>query len=55
MKDDGVTVICLLAISNSGKPYYDENMAKKIASLDIPYFACNPEKNTCYFRECTKR
>lgn len=44
MKDDGVTVICLLAISNSGKPYYDENMAKKIASLDIPCFACNPEK-----------
>lgn len=44
MKKDGVTVISLLAISNSGKPYYDENMAKKIASLDIPCFACNPEK-----------
>ncbi len=44
MKNDGVTIICLLAISNSGKPYYDESMAKKIASLDIPCFACNPEK-----------
>ena len=44
MKNDGVIIICLLAISNSGKPYYDESMAKKIASLDIPCFACNPEK-----------
>lgn len=44
MKDDGVTIICLLAISDEGKPFYDESVAKKIVSLEIPCFACNPQK-----------
>lgn len=44
MKQDGVIVICLLAISDEGKPYYDANMAKKIANMNIPCFACNPQK-----------
>lgn len=43
MKGSGVTVICLLALTESGKPYYDANMAQKIAGLDIPCFACNPQ------------
>ena len=44
MKEAGVTVVCLLAISGDGQPYYDTQMAGKIASMGIPCFACNPEK-----------
>jgi len=44
MKEAGVTVVCLLAISGDGQPYYDAQMAGKIASMGIPCFACNPEK-----------
>ena len=43
MKEDGVIVICLLAISDSGKPYYDANMAGKIAAQSIPCFAAAPQ------------
>lgn len=43
MKESGVTVVCLLALTESGKPYYDASMAQKIAGLDIPCFACNPQ------------
>ena len=38
-----MTVICLLAIADGGKPYYDAQMAGKVAALGIPCFACNPE------------
>ena len=44
MKDSGVIVVCLLAISGDGQPYYDSQMAGKISSMGIPCFACNPEK-----------
>lgn len=44
MKESGVTVVCLLAIADGGKPYYDAQMAAKVAALEIPCFACNPEK-----------
>lgn len=43
MKESGVTVICLLALAEGGKPYYDAQMAQKIASMKIPCFACNPQ------------
>lgn len=43
LKESGVTVICLLALSGSGRPYYDAQMAQKVAGLGIPCFACNPE------------
>lgn len=43
MKDAGVTVVCLLAIADGGKPYYDTQMAERVASLKIPCFACNPQ------------
>lgn len=43
MKEAGVTVISLLALAQSGKPYYDAQMAQKIAAMDIPCFACNPQ------------
>lgn len=44
MKASGVTVICLLALADGGRPYYNANMAGKIAGLGIPCFACNPQK-----------
>ncbi len=43
MKEAGVTVVCLLALAGGGKPYYDAQMAQKIASMGIPCFACNPQ------------
>lgn len=43
MKESGVNVICLLALAEGGKPYYDAQMAQKIASMSIPCFACNPQ------------
>lgn len=43
MKESGVTVICLLALADGGKPYYDAQMAQKIAAMEIPCFACNPQ------------
>lgn len=44
LKESGVTVVCLLAIADGGKPYYDTQMAEKVAGLGIPCFACNPQK-----------
>ena len=43
LKESGVTVVCLLAIADGGKPYYDAQMAEKVARIGIPCFACNPE------------
>lgn len=43
MKESGVTVVCLLAIADGGKPYYDAQMAERIAAVGIPCFACNPQ------------
>lgn len=44
MKESGVTVIVLVAVADGGKPYYDEKIAKRIAGMNIPCFACYPEK-----------
>ena len=43
MKSSGVTVICLLALADGGRPYYDAQMAQKIVGMGIPCFACNPQ------------
>ena len=43
LKESGVTVACLLAIADGGKPYYDAQMAERVASLSIPCFACSPQ------------
>ncbi len=40
----GVQCIVLLALSDSGKPDYDEKLGKRIAGLGIPCFACSPDK-----------
>ena len=44
MKESGISVICLLAIADAGKPYYDSAMAGRIAAAGIPCFACTPER-----------
>jgi predicted metal-dependent peptidase len=40
----GVRAICLLALSDSGVPTYDESLARKLASLGIPCFGCTPQR-----------
>lgn len=44
LKGSGVTVVVLLAISDSGKPVYDHQMAERIAAMNIPCFGCPPDK-----------
>lgn len=41
--DSGVTVIALLALSDSGRPSYDANHAAKLGALGVPAFACTPD------------
>ncbi len=43
LKQSGVTVICLLAIADGGRPYYDAQMAERVSKIGIPCFACNPQ------------
>lgn len=40
----GVRAICLLALSDAGAPSYDEGLARKLAALGIPCFACSPQR-----------
>lgn len=40
----GVNVIVLLALSDDGKPYYDEDNARKISAMGCPVFACTPDQ-----------
>ena len=44
LKSSGVTMVVLLAIADGGKPYYDAQTAQRVAAMDIPCFACAPEK-----------
>lgn len=44
MKESGVKCMVLLALSDRGKPAYDEQLGRKIANLGIPSFACSPDK-----------
>ncbi|MBA2286546.1 MAG: VWA domain-containing protein [Ktedonobacteraceae bacterium] len=39
----GVQVICLLALSDKGTPSFDQHNASAFASFGIPTFACTPE------------
>lgn len=38
-----VRVLCLLALSDSGIPFYDERLARKLGKLGIPCFGCTPQ------------
>ena len=42
MKESGVTVLVLLALTDQGQPSYDEKLAQKIAGLGIACFGCSP-------------
>lgn len=44
LKSSGVTVAVLLAIADGGKPRYDVQTAQRIAGMDIPCFACAPDR-----------
>jgi hypothetical protein len=44
MREDGVKVITLLALSDRGKPDYDVGLAKEISKLGIACFACTPDR-----------
>ncbi len=39
----GVTVVCLLALSDSGAPAHDDILAADLAALRVPCFACTPD------------
>jgi Mg-chelatase subunit ChlD len=42
MASSGVRALCLLALSDSGVPSYDHNLAKKLANVGVPCLACTP-------------
>ena len=44
MHESGVKVLVLLALSDRGKPSYDEHLGKKISAVGIPCFACAPQR-----------
>jgi hypothetical protein len=40
----GVQMICLLALSDEGAPFFDETTAARCAALGAPAFACTPDQ-----------
>ena len=44
MHQEGVKVLVLLALSDSGRPDYDEKLGKEITKLGIACFACTPDR-----------
>jgi hypothetical protein len=44
IKQSGVNLIVLLALSDSGHPAYEAKHAQGIASLGCPVFACTPDQ-----------
>lgn len=39
----GVTMVCLLALSDDGAPCYDDRLAAQMTALGAPAFACTPD------------
>jgi Mg-chelatase subunit ChlD len=44
MRESGVQVVVLLALSDDGAPAFDHENAAALAALGIPAFACTPDK-----------
>lgn len=44
LNESGVQLISLLALSDEGKPWYDARNAAAFAEMDIPVFACTPDR-----------
>ena len=42
--ENGIQIICLLALNDDGSPSYDQNNARFISKFRIPVFACTPDK-----------
>ncbi|MGO4210374.1 VWA domain-containing protein [Terriglobus sp. 2YAB30_2] len=45
LKQSGVNVIVLLALSDDGHPGYGARHAEQIAAMGCPVFACTPDKS----------
>nr|WP_269134578.1 VWA domain-containing protein [Spiractinospora alimapuensis] len=43
MTADGVRVVVLLSLSDSGAPHYDRRIAAALAAMGVPAFACTPD------------
>jgi hypothetical protein len=43
MVASGVTMVCLLALSDQGTPCYDETLAAQLTAIGAPSFACTPD------------
>lgn len=43
LRQAGVTLVALLALSDEGAPGYDHDNAAALSALDIPAFACTPQ------------
>jgi hypothetical protein len=54
MHDAGVKVVCLLALSDSGTPSYDEGCARKISKMGVPCFGCSPDRLAELVERCLK-
>ncbi len=44
MRDAGVQVVVLLALSDDGAPAFDRDNAAALAALGVPAFACTPDR-----------
>lgn len=44
LRQSGVQIIVLLALSDSGAPRYSREVAQQMANLDVPAFACTPDR-----------
>jgi len=44
LRAQGVQIVCLLSLNDKGAPNFDRQMAQRVASLDIPAFACTPDQ-----------
>jgi uncharacterized protein with von Willebrand factor type A (vWA) domain len=42
MTESGVKAMTMLALSDSGVPSYDQNLAKQLRALGVPCFGCTP-------------
>lgn len=42
IRESGVRTLCLLALSDGGKPFYDERVAQQLVRDGTPCFACTP-------------
>ena len=40
----GVQTVALLALSDEGSPWYDQNHAAAFAAMGAPAFACTPDQ-----------